>query len=347
MGGAVGEVHGAKLVGLLRRARARAPARRPAPARLGRRAAAGGERRARRRLRGDAGGARDARAGGIPVVALVGGGWGCFGGMGIVARCCDAIAMSEEGRLGLSGPGRHRGDEGRRGARRRGPRPRLAHLRREAPLPPRRGRPARGRRRSPRSAAAAQRAARAPRGRSTLATLEQEHARLARRLAAPAAAPTRPSSGAPPARRIPDAAPAPRSGRVPQRRRRCRAGGSRERRRSCSTSLFPDGHAVREEAGLVLGGARATPGEVAVIGIAGGAEVGVEAAHALAGEVLRVVRERPGGPIVAARRHARPADEPARRGARAERLPRPPRRLRRARRAGAATGSSRSCTATR
>ena len=44
------------------------------------------------------------RAAGMPVLALVGGGWGCFGGMGIVARCCDAVVMSEEGRLGISGP---------------------------------------------------------------------------------------------------------------------------------------------------------------------------------------------------------------------------------------------------
>ena len=103
MGGSVGEVHGAKLVGLLRRARAARP-------------------------RGvvlllDSGGVRlqeanaglvavsevmravlETRAAGVPVVALIGGAWGCFGGMGIVARCCDAIAMSEEGRLGLSGP---------------------------------------------------------------------------------------------------------------------------------------------------------------------------------------------------------------------------------------------------
>jgi len=103
LGGAVGEVHGAKLTGLLRRA-------------------------ARERPDGvllllDSGGVRlqeanagllavseilrallAARAAGVPVVGLIGGGWGCFGGMGIVGRCCDALAMSEEGRLGLSGP---------------------------------------------------------------------------------------------------------------------------------------------------------------------------------------------------------------------------------------------------
>ena len=103
MGGAVGEVHGAKLTGLLRLAER--------------------ERPAGVLLLLDSGGVRlqeanaglvavsevmravlSARAAGVPVVALVGGGWGCFGGMGIVARSCDAVAMSEEGRLGVTGP---------------------------------------------------------------------------------------------------------------------------------------------------------------------------------------------------------------------------------------------------
>ncbi|HVP67631.1 MAG TPA: biotin-independent malonate decarboxylase subunit beta [Anaeromyxobacteraceae bacterium] len=103
LGGAVGEVHGAKLAGLLSRAER--------------------ERPAGVLLLLDSGGVRlqeanaglvavsevmravlATRAAGVPVVALVGGGWGCFGGMGIVARCCDAIAMSEEGRLGITGP---------------------------------------------------------------------------------------------------------------------------------------------------------------------------------------------------------------------------------------------------
>jgi len=103
MGGGVGEVHGAKLTGLLRRA-------------------------ARHRPDGvllllDTGGVRlheanagliaiseimratlDARAAGVPVVALIGSGNGAFGGMGIVARCCTTVIMSEEGRLSLSGP---------------------------------------------------------------------------------------------------------------------------------------------------------------------------------------------------------------------------------------------------
>ena len=103
MGGAVGEVHGAKLVGLLERALVTRP-----EAVI---------------LLLETGGVRlhEANAGlvavseimhavlavrtaGIPVIVLDGGQFGCFGGMGIVAALCDAVVMSEEGRLGLSGP---------------------------------------------------------------------------------------------------------------------------------------------------------------------------------------------------------------------------------------------------
>ncbi|MFC5512036.1 biotin-independent malonate decarboxylase subunit beta [Massilia jejuensis] len=103
MGGAVGEVHGAKLVGMLERAVAE-----QAHAVL---------------LLLESGGVRlhEANAGliavsevmrailgvreaGIPVVVLIGGANGCFGGMGIAARCANAIVMSEEGRLAMSGP---------------------------------------------------------------------------------------------------------------------------------------------------------------------------------------------------------------------------------------------------
>ncbi|WP_019142602.1 biotin-independent malonate decarboxylase subunit beta [Noviherbaspirillum massiliense] len=103
MGGAVGEVHGAKLVGLLKRA-----IQEHAEAVV---------------LLLETGGVRlheanagliavsevmravlDVRAAGIPVIVLIGGANGCFGGMGIVARCANAIIMSEEGRLALSGP---------------------------------------------------------------------------------------------------------------------------------------------------------------------------------------------------------------------------------------------------
>jgi len=103
MGGAVGEIHGAKIVGLLRRAVVEKPA-----AVL---------------FLIDSGGVRlheanagliaiseimravlDTRAAGIPVLALVGGSCGAFGGMGIVAKLCSAIVISEEGRIALSGP---------------------------------------------------------------------------------------------------------------------------------------------------------------------------------------------------------------------------------------------------
>ena len=103
MGGAVGEVHGAKLVGLLRRAIF--------------------EQIGAVVLLLETGGVRlheanagliavsevmravlDARAAGVAVITLAGGANGVFGGMGIVARCTNAIVMSEEGRLAMSGP---------------------------------------------------------------------------------------------------------------------------------------------------------------------------------------------------------------------------------------------------
>lgn len=103
MGGAVGEVHGAKLVGLLRRAiRDRAEA-------VVVLAESGGV----RLHEANAGliamsevmrAVLDVRAAGIPVVMLIGGANGCFGGMGIVSRCANRIIMSEEGRLAMSGP---------------------------------------------------------------------------------------------------------------------------------------------------------------------------------------------------------------------------------------------------
>lgn len=103
LGGAIGEVHGAKLVGLIDRARRERPA-----AVL---------------LLLDSGGVRlhEANAGlvavseliravlaarleGIRFIGLIGGSGGCFGGTGLIARCCDALVMSEEGRLAMSGP---------------------------------------------------------------------------------------------------------------------------------------------------------------------------------------------------------------------------------------------------
>jgi malonate decarboxylase gamma subunit len=63
-------------------------------------------------------------------------------------------------------------------------------------------------------------------------------------------------------------------------------------------ALFPAGHAVRRDGALLAGTGRAPGGEVAVVGLAGGAEVGFETALALAGELLRVVREAPGRPVL-------------------------------------------------
>ncbi len=103
MGGGVGEVHGAKLCGWLQRALLERP-----QAVL---------------LLAESGGVRlheanagliavsevmrallDVRAAGIPVIVLIGGANGCFGGMGIVARCADRIIISDIGRLAMSGP---------------------------------------------------------------------------------------------------------------------------------------------------------------------------------------------------------------------------------------------------
>jgi malonate decarboxylase beta subunit len=103
MGGSVGEVHGAKLTGLLERA-------------------------ARDKPDGvllvlDTGGVRlheanagliaiseiqravfKARRAGVPVIVVSAGSNGCYGGLGIVSRCCDHVVMTEEGRLSVSGP---------------------------------------------------------------------------------------------------------------------------------------------------------------------------------------------------------------------------------------------------
>lgn len=103
MGGGVGEVHGAKLVGLLQRAL------RDRPDAVLLLAESGGV----RLHEANAGliavsevmrALLDVRAAGIPVIVLIGGTGGCFGGMGIVARCADHIVMSDIGRLAMSGP---------------------------------------------------------------------------------------------------------------------------------------------------------------------------------------------------------------------------------------------------
>ena len=103
MGGAFGEVHGAKLTGLLRAARdiGSVPVL----------------------ILFDTGGVRlqeanagelaiaeimraviEARSAGVKVIGLIGGRAGCYGGGGLIAGCCSALAVSEQGRIAVSGP---------------------------------------------------------------------------------------------------------------------------------------------------------------------------------------------------------------------------------------------------
>jgi malonate decarboxylase beta subunit len=103
MGGAFGEVHGAKLVGLLRAARDI----KSIPVlilfdtggvRL--QEANAGELAIAEIMRAVMG----ARAAGVKVIGLVGGRSGCYGGGGLIAGCCSALAVSEQGRIAVSGP---------------------------------------------------------------------------------------------------------------------------------------------------------------------------------------------------------------------------------------------------
>jgi malonate decarboxylase beta subunit len=103
MGGGVGEVHGAKLTGLFKRAL------RDKPDAVLLLAESGGV----RLHEANAGliavsevmrALLDLRAAGVPTVVLIGGANGCFGGMGIVARCADCIVMSDIARHAMSGP---------------------------------------------------------------------------------------------------------------------------------------------------------------------------------------------------------------------------------------------------
>jgi malonate decarboxylase beta subunit len=102
MGGAVGEVHGAKLTGLLRAARRLAwpvvilfdtGGVRLQEANAGEMAIAEIMREVVL-----------ARAEGLAVIGLIGGRSGCFGGGGLIAGCCSALIISEQGRLSVTGP---------------------------------------------------------------------------------------------------------------------------------------------------------------------------------------------------------------------------------------------------
>jgi malonate decarboxylase beta subunit len=103
MGGSFGEIHGAKLTGLLRAARDA----KSIPV----------------LILFDTGGVRlqeanagelaiaeimraliEARMTGVKVVGLIGGRAGCYGGGGLIAGCCSALAASQQGRISVSGP---------------------------------------------------------------------------------------------------------------------------------------------------------------------------------------------------------------------------------------------------
>lgn len=103
MGGAFGEVHGAKLTGLLRAARDI----KSIPVlilfdtggvRL--QEANAGELAIAEIMRA----VMEARTAGVTVLGLIGGRSGCYGGGGLIAGCCSALAISEQGRIAVSGP---------------------------------------------------------------------------------------------------------------------------------------------------------------------------------------------------------------------------------------------------
>jgi len=103
MGGAFGEVHGAKLIGLIRAARdiGTIPVLilfDTGGVRL--QEANAGELAIAEIMRA----VMEARTAGVKVIGLIGGRAGCYGGGGLIAGCCSALAVSEQGRIAVSGP---------------------------------------------------------------------------------------------------------------------------------------------------------------------------------------------------------------------------------------------------
>lgn len=102
-GGSLGEVHSAKIIGLLQRAAVKKPV-----------AVVGlfdsGGVRLEEANAGEIGATEiiraifDVQKAGVPVIGLIGGSCGCFGGASIISCCCDVLIASEEGRLSVSGP---------------------------------------------------------------------------------------------------------------------------------------------------------------------------------------------------------------------------------------------------
>ncbi|WP_222044016.1 biotin-independent malonate decarboxylase subunit beta [Rhizobium laguerreae] len=103
MGGAFGEIHGAKLTGLLRAARdlKNTPVLilfDTGGVRL--QEANAGELAIAEIMRAVV----EARTAGVKVLGLIGGRAGCYGGGGLTAGCCSALIVSEQGRIAVSGP---------------------------------------------------------------------------------------------------------------------------------------------------------------------------------------------------------------------------------------------------
>jgi len=102
MGGAFGEVHGAKLTGLLRAATA-----------LKRDVVIAFDTGGVRLQEANAGELAiaeimraliEARQAGVRIVGLLGGRAGCYGGGSLIAGCCSTLVISEQGRLSVTGP---------------------------------------------------------------------------------------------------------------------------------------------------------------------------------------------------------------------------------------------------
>jgi len=105
MGGTFGEVSGAKILGLVRAARDRKELPQTVLLLLDSggvrlQEANAGELAVAELMRAIV----QARCAGVAVIALVGGKSGAFGGAGLTAATCSRIVISEQGRIGVSGP---------------------------------------------------------------------------------------------------------------------------------------------------------------------------------------------------------------------------------------------------
>ncbi len=289
MGGTFGEVQGAKLVGLLRAAAEGTPG-----AVL---------------ILFDTGGVRlqeanagetavaeimaaicAARSAGVPVIGIVGGRAGTFGGGGLIAGTCSGLAVTEQGQIGVSEPevietnqgveefdsrdralvwritgGKHRALIGGADA--------FAEDTAEAL----------------REAAPALIDA-APAFDAT--TLRAEHERLAAWLERFGAAEDAPEIW----RALRRGRISPRSTRRPSPRCWSGSGGGMAHG-DILEQLFPDGHDVRVEEGILAGTAPLRGATATVIGVAEGTPPGVEGALRLAGAVLEAVERGDSAPI--------------------------------------------------